>query len=450
MTSRTQRTRRRWGAALAVAAIIPLLAACGSNAPGTGSGAAGKVDGSTIVIQTVNSLQPQFQKYADAYMKTFPKRKVQVRASTDDGAKYAQQLATARIGGQLPDVFFNVDFLADTLAKANVPLDLAPGIKEGKLGSLRIKDFVAPFVGQYRPINNPSEVTGLPVSADSVGLFYNKTIFERYGVTEYPKASWTWDDMLRVAKEIQDKSGGKVYGLGSPLQDGSNQLVFGPVLRAFGAEVYNGKTGKSDIGSPDAIKAWKLLISAYGTSSNPYSSNPNDPALAFSAGNVAMGIGSRAAIPQTQTTLKDDWNVQSMPTINGKSTAGGGSYGLSISQTSKNQDAAWAFLKWFYSDSGMAVAQKVGGVIPPTNEGIDHGTWRNTNGLPPSNIGIFGHSARTAVLLTQLPGSSGSVLTQATVKATQEVVLQHVSVEKAFQEAQDTVNAQLAKDFKKK
>ncbi|WP_243065010.1 sugar ABC transporter substrate-binding protein [Humibacter sp. RRB41] len=448
MTSRTPRTRRKWVAALAVAAIIPMLAACAGNAKADGS--AGTVDGSTIVLQTVNSLQPQFQKYADAYMKKYPKRKVEVRASTDDGAKYAQQLATARISGQLPDVFFNVDYLADTLAKANVPLDLASGIKDGKLGSLRIKDFAAPFVGQYRPISNPDEVTGLPVSADSVGLYWNKTLFDKYGVTEYPKADWTWDDMLRVAKEIQDKSGGKVYGLGSPLQDGSNQLVFGPVLRAFGADVYNGKTGKSDIGSPDAIKAWKLLISAYGTSSNPYSANANDPALAFSAGNVAMGIGSRAAIPGTQAALKDEWNVQSMPTINGKSTAGGGSYGLSISQTSKQQDAAWAFLKWFYSDAGMAVAQKVGGVIPPTNDGIDNGSWKDTGGKPPANIAIFGHSARTAVLLTQMPGSSGTVLTQATVKATQEVVLQHVSVEKAFQQAQDTVNAQLAKDFKKK
>ncbi|GMA96842.1 hypothetical protein GCM10025881_36660 [Pseudolysinimonas kribbensis] len=41
-------------------------------------------------------------------------------------------------------------------------------------------------------------------------------------------------------------------------------------------------------------------------------------------------------------------------------------------------------------------------------------------------------------------------MTQATVKATQEVVLQHVPAEKAFREAQDTVNAQLAKDTKNK
>ncbi|GAA2085892.1 ABC transporter substrate-binding protein [Pseudolysinimonas kribbensis] len=448
MTSRTSRVRRTWIAVAAAVAVVPMLAACGGNAAATGS--AGEIDGSTIVLQTVNSLQPQFQQYADAYTKKFPQRKVEVRATTDDGAKYAQQLATARISGKLPDVFFNVDYLADTLAKANVPLDLAPGIKDGKLGSLKLDDFVAPFVGQYRPINHPDQVTGLPVSADSVGLFYDKTLFDKYGVTEYPKSDWTWDDMMRVAKEIQAKSGGKVYGIKAPLTDGSNQLVFGPVLRAFGADVYNGKTGKSDIGSADAVKGWKLLISMYGTSSNPYSANPNDASLGFGAGNVAMGIGSRAGIPGLQKTVKDDWNVQTMPTINGKSTAGGGSYGLSISQTSKNQDAAWAFLKWFYSKDGMAVAQKVGGVIPPTNDGIDHGTWKDTGGKPPSNIAIFGASARTAALLTPMPGSSGSVMTQATVKATQEVVLQHVPAEKAFREAQDTVNAQLAKDTKNK
>lgn len=433
---------------LAVVATLPLFAACG-GAAGGGEGAAGEVDGSSIILNTITGLEPQFQEYADAYMEAFPDRKVEVRSTTDDAAEYAQGLATARLSGEVPDVFFNVDFLADTLATNNVTLDLTEGLKDGKLGDLDADSFLPQFVGQYRPIDNPEQITGLPVSADSVGLYYNKTAFEKAGVTEYPEADWTWDDMYRVAEEIQTKSGGTVTGLAAPLRDGSEQIVFGPVIEAFGGSVYDPETNKSSIGQPEALEAWELLLSAYGTASGQYTTTTDDPTLKFDSGNVAMAIASRGAAPGLKQTMPDEnWDVQVLPTIDGNSTAGGGSYGLSIAQTSKNQDAAWAFLSWFYdTDAGMKVAQEVGGVIPPTDDGIDNGIWKDGT-PPPANVEIFGESARTAVLLTQMPGSSSTTLTEATKKATQEVLLNGKSIEEAFAEAEQTVNDAIEKQSK--
>jgi len=440
-------TRLRVLAAAAVSAtVIPLLAACANTG---GTGGAGEVEGSSIVLTTVTGLEPQFQEYADAYMEAFPERKVEVRSTTDDAAEYAQGLATARLSGEVPDVFFNVDFLADTLAKNNVSLDLAPGIADGKLGDLTIDDFLPQFVGQYRPLDNPDQVTGLPVSADSVGLYYNKDAFAQAGVTEYPEADWTWDDMYRVAEEIQTATGGAVIGLGAPLGDGTAQIVYGPVIQAYGGFVYDPETGKSGIGQPEAIEAWTTLIDAYGTASGEYTATTDDPTLKFSSGSVAMAIASRGAVPGTKTAMGDaDWDVQVLPTIDGNSTAGGGSYGLSIAQTSENQDAAWAFLAWFYdTDTGMKLAQEVGGVIPPTEDGIDNGIWKDGT-PPPASIAIFGESARTAVLLTQMPGASASVMSEATKKATQQVVLEGRDIAEAFQEAEATVNEAIAKETK--
>lgn len=440
---------RRVLAALAVVATLPLvLSACG-GASSSDAGAAGEVDGSSIVLNTITGLEPQFQQYADAYMEAFPDRKVEVRSTTDDAAEYAQGLATARLSGELPDVFFNVDFLADTLATNNVTLDMTKGLKEGKLGDLNEESFLPQFVGQYRPLDNPDQITGLPVSADSVGLFFNKTAFDKAGVTEYPEADWTWDDMYRVAAEIQTNSGGSITGLAAPLADGTAQIVFGPVIQAFGGTVYDAETNKSGIGQPEALKAWELLLGAYGTASGPYTTTTDDPTLKFDSGNVAMAIASRGGVPGLKETMTDDnWDVQVLPTIDGNSTAGGGSYGLSIAQTSKSQDAAWAFLSWFYdTDTGMKVAQEVGGVIPPTDDGIDNGIWKDGT-PPPANIAIFGESARTAVLLTQMPGSSSTTMSEATKKATQEVLLNGKSIEEAFGEAEQTVNDAIEKQSK--
>lgn len=445
MTSR--KSPRFIVAVASTAVMLPILAACGNN--GGAAGEAGTVEGSTIVLTTMTALEPQFKEYADAYMAEFPDRKVEVRSTTDDAAKYSQQLATARLSGELPDVFFNVDFLADTLAANNVTLDLAPGIDEGKLGDLTIDDFLPQFVGQYRPIDNPDQVSGLPVSADSVGLYYNKSLFEEAGVTEFPEADWTWDDMYRVAEEIQTKSGGSITGLAAPMADGSSQLIYSPVIAAHGGFVYDAETQKSGIGQPEAIEAWKTLLAPYGVASGEYTTSADDPTGTFMSGRVAMSIGSRAAVPQTQAAFEGiDWDVQVLPTIDGNSTAGGGSYGLSIAQTSKNQDAAWEFLAWFYdSDAGMQVAQKVGGVIPPTEDGIESGSWKDVM-PPPASIDIFGESARTAVLATQMPGATASVMGEATKTATQQVLLEGRDVAEAFEEAEAKVNAAIEKELK--
>src|SRR5690606_11754234 len=118
-----------------------------------------------------------------------------------------------------------------------------------------------------------------------------------------------------------------------PLGDGSAQIIFGPVIQAFGGSVYDPETNKSGIGQPDALKAWELLLSAYGKASGPYTTTTDDPSLKFDSGNVAMAIASRGAVPGLKKTMPDDnWDVQVLPTINGNSTAGGGSYGLSIAQ----------------------------------------------------------------------------------------------------------------------
>lgn len=443
---RSMRTRlpgRRYSRLIALAAI-PLLAgisACGGGSSSSGGGS-GKVDGSSIVLSMQNSLVPQFKQYAAAYEKQFPKRKVTVQSLPDDATQYIQQLVTARLGNKLPDVLMNVDYAANRLAAGNVTFDMAQWLKDGKDG-LKGSNFLPQFLGQYTPIDKPKQMTGLPVSADSVTLFYNRTLFKQAGVTEYPKSSWTWDDMYRVAEEITKKSGGKIPGLVAPIGNGQHPEVYNPVVQAYGGYVYDPKTNKAGIGQPEAVKAWTEMLKAYGTTSPAYSANPSSQPK-FESRQAAMAFGVRATVPTIKTALKDDWDAQTMPTINGKSTVGGGSYGLSIAQTSSNKDAAWAFLAWFYqSDGGMKLAQATGQVVPPTADGLANGTWKDLP-APPKNEEAFATDAKNAVLAVQLPGKAQGVLDDSVLKAVQEVVLKGRSVSDAFGDAEKAVNQALA------
>jgi multiple sugar transport system substrate-binding protein len=419
-----------------------LLAGCAGQSPGGGS--SGEVEGSTITIGTFSPLVGQFETYAEAYMKEFPDRTVKVTGVSEDFAKYQQILATQRISNKLPDIFFNVDFAANEFAKSDVPLDIAPRLNDKK--GLEESFFLPQFLGQYRPLDAPDEITGLPVSADSTALVYNKTLFAEAGVDEFPTSDWTWDDFLRVATEIQTNSDGAIFGTVPPAGDGSQIVTWGPVLAANGAAVYDPETNDTDIDSPEALEAWESMVAFYGTGSGEYTATAGDPSYDFSSGRVAMGITSRANIAGFREALGDaDWDVAEVPSINGTHPSGGGSYAMSIASTSKNADAAWAFMEWFYKlDGGLALAQQpdAGGIIPPTVDGLESGTWQDVD--VPANMSVFAKTATDATLMVSMPGSANNVMTDATKQAFQEVLLNGSSVEDAFGTAAEKVRAALA------
>lgn len=435
-------SRGRWASTLLVGAVAVSMAGCTSASTGSSDD---KVDDSSITIMIQNGLVPQFETYAEAYTKEFPDREVVIQSAPDDGSQYAQQLVTARLGDSLTDIVMNIDFVAERLATGNVTFDIGPWLKEGK-DDLSLDSFTPNFVGQYRPSADPEAVTGLPVSADSVVLFWNKSLFDKAGVNEYPEPDWTWDDLYRVASKVQDGSDGQFFGITAPLGNGGHAHVFTPVIAANGGYVYDPETNKVGIGEPEAIKAWGTLLEFYGTASAPYDANPSAQP-GFGDRQAAMALSVRAGVPSTKEALgSDEWDAEVMPTIDGNPTAGGGSYGLSITQTSKKKNAAWAFLAWFYStDGGMKLAQASGQAIPPTLDGLENGSWRDFP-APPANTEAFAEAARTAVLQVQLPGQGGTVLNDAVTKAMQQVLLEGRDIEEAFTEAaqsvQDAVDAE--------
>ncbi|WP_029138042.1 ABC transporter substrate-binding protein [Nakamurella lactea] len=435
---RSTRSRR----ALVLVALSGFaLAGCSAapDATSESTAPADPVDNSTITLQMNEGLVPQFKSYAEAYEKKYPGRTVTVVPGSADPATYLQDLTANRLAENLPDIIFNFDTLANRLDERKITLDISGYLAEGKDG-LKTDTFIPQFLDQYRPLSDTKKITGLPVSADATALFYNQTLFEKFGV-DLPTATWTWQDMYAAATEIYSKSGGKVNGLDI---QGYTPPIYNPVLQAMGAKVYDAASNTAPIASPEAIKAWQLLLEQYKTMQAAYTIKPDPNAPSFGNGGSAMVITVRAFVPSMQKSIKDDkWDVQVMPTIDGKSTVGGGSYGLSMTANAKHKNAAWAFLSWFYaSDGGMKVAQESGQVIPPTVEGLEQGSWKSAT-PPPANQEAFATNAKNAVLAVQLPGASQAVLDDAVSTAFQEVELNGKSVEDAFKAAQDKVNAAL-------
>ncbi|MDF2722780.1 MAG: hypothetical protein K0Q59_2455 [Paenibacillus sp.] len=130
------------------------------------------------------------------------------------------------------------------------------------------------------------KLIGLPYQALHLVLFYNKSIFDKFGVS-YPKEGMTWQDMTEMSRKVTRLDGGLQYtGFGL-------QQSMGIVFRnsQLSLEQFDPKTNKSTYGDP----RWKQLFDTFSA----LFQIPGNPANATS---TAVGINAFIK-EQTQATL---------------------------------------------------------------------------------------------------------------------------------------------------
>ena len=423
---------RRIAALATVAVVATGLAACSSS---SSTPTAGK----NILIGMNSGLVPQFERYAKDFEKTHKGFKVTVKAVPDVQADYIQQLVTQGLSKALPDIIFNYDTLNQTLNASHLLYDIKPWLDSGHDG-LKGSSFESNFLDQYKVGNT---ITGIPVSADTGVIGVNETLFKKYNVP-VPTKDWTVDDMYKAAKQITDASGGSVYGLQTPIGDGSALFTFYPTLKAYGSNLYDPSTKKFIFANDGGIKAWTQLLAPYTQNfGSPYSLAQKGQNF-FASGQVAMTSGSTAGVANWRATVKDDWDLLPFPTQNGKPTTGGGSYSLSISAKSDNKEGAYQFMSWFYSTNGGMKAAQPDGVIPATSEGISKGAWlTEAPPVPKSFVDTVKYSVSKAVLPNTIPDAVQPKVVPALQDALQKVLLKGETVKQAYTEAQDQLNGLL-------
>jgi multiple sugar transport system substrate-binding protein len=401
-----------------------------------------------------------FKPVIEAWNAANPDIQIKVETLPAGGVgEIVKSLSAAALAKNAPDIFNNLDTYNDQLADVGFSEDLVKWFGTGTYPLSR-KNFNTAFLSSYVPINFPKQVTGLPIAADAIVVFYNKTLFTKAGVP-FPKKGWSYDQYLDTCVKLS-KWGAtqkpQVWGNSAgPGGGGSSiwQAQYNPFLNSVGAYTYDRNSNSSKIGSPAAIEAFTQLLKPWQNGCIPkYSIVSGKSAPTFQGGQVAMEISVRALLPTYRDGLKakgQDWDVADMPVIKGPVSPyiiGGGSYGLGMSATSTKKEAAWKFISWFYTTKtgGINTLQASGSLVPPTDDGIANGDWRRL-AAPPANVDAFANAIKNAFIAPHLPGQSGTVLDDSIRVAVQEVLLKKVSVAKAFKKAEAAVTASIKKEL---
>ncbi|MEU9972687.1 ABC transporter substrate-binding protein [Streptomyces sp. NPDC051014] len=360
MPSRTPAVARKTAFALtAAASSLALLTACtGQSSSGADDDASANTTinfwhgwSSASEVAAVKSLVADFEK-------THPNIHVNVVGNmTDD--KVNQALRGG--GDKAPDVISS--FTTNNVGKfcsSGALIDLNPFFK---------KAGIDPETTFPKAMNEYTQFDGnrctVPLLGDAYGLYYNKTAFEKAGITSPPK---TWSEFRAVAKKLTIAKG-----------DGYQQLGFMPdyhgwetTTEHYAAQFspqYFTSDGKSNIAKDpaftQAFTLQKNLVDDLGgfQKLEKYRATLGDEwgdKHPFHTGQVAMQLDGEWRLGMALATKpKFDIGVAPLPVPDDQAAQYGKGYITGtiagIASTSKKQNAAWEFVKYITTDTDAVV-----------------------------------------------------------------------------------------------
>lgn len=355
-------TKKSVLASLAAAALI--LSACGTGGAGGDGATSGAASGASAGTDSQTTLtfaywdenqKPAIDKHIEEFNKQYPN--ITVETTITPYAQYWTKLKTQAEGSNLPDVFWmngpNIQLYATNGMLA--PLD---DLVDS--GAVDLANYPQALIDLY---SSEGVHYGFPKDFDTIGVFYNKELFDKAGV-EYPKDDWTWDDFKNTALTISEKLKDEgVYGVATQL-DGGQVGYYNTILQSGGFIIKDGKSGYAEQGSIEGLQIWADLIAA-GASPNMKQMADTKPNVMFESGKAAMMWSGNWITTEIASKMPDVTKVDIAPMPANKQRATV-IHGLStvVAANSPNIDAAKAFITYLASKEAHMTEAELGTACP--------------------------------------------------------------------------------------
>lgn len=337
----------------ATVTIGSMLVGCG----GSNSGSKSSSGEATLTYAIWDKNQePGMRKMADAFEKKNPGIKVNVEVTAWD--QYWTKLDAAASGGSLPDVFWMHSNQSARYASNGILMDLTDKIKGSSLTSL--DKFPKDLVKVYE---YDSKNYAIPKDFDTIGLWYNKKLFDEAGVA-YPNENWTWNDFLNAAKKLTNAEKG-IYGFGAPLdlQQGFDNFIF-----QNGGKVLSDDKTKSGFDTPAVKEAmqWYVDLSLKEkVSPNQQQFSENSYTAFFESGKTAMGLFGSWMLSEFSANeyVAKNCDVAVLPQGKQRATIYNG-LGNAVAANSPHKEEAWKFVEFLGSEEANKIQAESGVAIP--------------------------------------------------------------------------------------
>jgi raffinose/stachyose/melibiose transport system substrate-binding protein len=339
------------------AATLLATAACTGGAPGTGSE---DVKQDTSGQQEIRYMIGQPEDPADlelikSDLKTFETKNpgITVKLDVIPSENVRTVLQTQLRSGQGPDVF-GYDTgpgFAGALAKAGLVYDLTSAYADHKWP---VYDFAK------KRVTFDGKIVGVPSQIEEVGVFYNKTLFAKYGIGE-PK---NLTDLTAAAEKLKQNN---VVPFAVSDKEGwqGGHLLSMSLSSAVGSkgmdDLLNGRTSWNTQPVVDSLAVWKDWNDKKLLTPSPTAVSYDNANALFYSGKAAMNpTGSWLAL-DIERNAKFDVGFIPFPAKDGAGIFSGGlGSGTFVSASTKKADASIKFLDYLLTpEHGRWAAEKL-------------------------------------------------------------------------------------------
>ncbi len=345
---------RKMGAMLLVVLLSTmLLSACGTD-EATSTPASGATDsGATNTNSSSNASELSGEitvwgwnvaaEGLKATVEDFNKKYPNVKVNVEDVGRldvYDKLTAGLQGGGAgLPDVVQVESDRMDVYTSA-----FPDGFADLTDKAGKYKDQFDPSKWAQSEING--KIRSIPWDSGPTGLWYRTDYFEQAGVD--PKSIETWDDLIAAGEKINAATGGKVKLL--PVDIVADDAGFRMMTSELGVCCYFTPEGKINVTNKESVMAMTKLKEMYDKGLIANISGWDGVVGATKNGDVAtvpFGVWYSGTIMDQAPDLSGKWDVMLLPAFEkgGNRAANLGGSTLAIPASSKNIDAAWAFVE---------------------------------------------------------------------------------------------------------
>jgi len=221
------------------------------------------------------------------------------------------------------------------------------------------------------------KIYAVPRDISNLVIFYNKDIFDKYGV-KYPDKDWTFTDYLEIAKKLTHKP--QIFGVSFE----EDPLYYLPYITSSGFE---GVPYYNQVKDNSGLKFYADLRNKYNVAPKANESASATMAQLFLQGRVAMHLSGRWLVPKYRQEAKFDWDVVEFPKGSAGSIMPMDSSGWAISKSSKHKSEAVKLVQYLLSEKSLNEFAKSGLIVPARIESANSKYF--LDGQKPKNAKVF-------------------------------------------------------------
>lgn len=362
---------------------LGMLSGCGSKSAGSTK------DGKTKLVMSLwdEEQNKTMQKMIGVYQEQNPNVTVETQLTTWN--EYWTKLEASVTGGDAADIMWVNVLKAEEYVNAGILMDVSE-----VANTLDLKtNYPEALVNGY---NYQEKQYAIPKDFDTNGLFYNKELFDKAGVS-YPTDQWTMDDFTAAAEALSKKLDKGEFACAVPFNSG--QTTYQASIYANGGFMLSPdktKVGWGEEKTMEGLAVWTNLV-AKGYSASQAQMADTVPDSMFEGGKLAMLLAGNYMIStfEKNEMIKGKYDVVSRPSFNGKKTDVINGLGYAVNAQTKNKEEALKFLTWLGGAEAMEIQGKDGTVISARNDAQHY--FAETNEA--LNLKVFTANLEDTILL---------------------------------------------------